>query len=96
MDYFDLAAEHNGVLASSFCNTPVRFCVIAFTSDWLFPATESQSVVQALNANAANVSFCEIVTDKGHDSFLLNAPEFFDVLNGFLRGASKHRGLPSR
>ena len=93
MDYFDLAAEHDGVLSKSFHDTPVRFCVIAFTSDWLFPTTESQSVVRALNANAANVSFCEIETDKGHDSFLLDEPEFFDVLNGFLRGAAKHRGL---
>ena len=93
MDYFDLAARHEGVLSMSFRDTPVRFCVIAFTSDWLFPVSESQAVVQALNANAANVSFCEIETDKGHDSFLLNEPEFFDVLNGFLRGAAKHRGL---
>ena len=93
MDYFDLAAEHDGVLSKSFQDTPVRFCIISFTSDWLFPATESQAVVRALNANAANVSFCEIQTDKGHDSFLLNEPEFFDVLNGFLRGAAKHRGL---
>ena len=93
MDYFDLAAQHDGVLSMAFCDTPVRFCVIAFTSDWLFPVSESQAVVQALNANAANVSFCEIETDKGHDSFLLNEPEFFDVLNGFLRGAAKHRGL---
>tara|TARA_B100000029_G_scaffold354665_2_gene347480 strand:- start:1746 stop:2036 length:291 start_codon:yes stop_codon:yes gene_type:complete len=95
MDYFDLAAANNGSLAKAFENTEVRFCVIAFTSDWLFPVSESQEVVKALNANAANVSFCEIETDKGHDSFLLNEPEFFDVLNGFLRGASKHRGLPS-
>jgi len=93
MDYFDLAGEHNGALSQSFKNTPVRFCVIAFTSDWLFPVAESQAVVRALNANAANVSFCEIETDKGHDSFLLNEPGFFDVLNGFLRGAAKHRGL---
>ena len=93
MDYFDLAAEHDGVLSRSFHDTPVRFCVIAFTSDWLFPTTESQAVVRALNANAANVSFCEIETDKGHDSFLLNEPEFFDVLKGFLSGAAKHRGL---
>ena len=96
MDYFDLAATNDGSLAKAFENTEVRFCVIAFTSDWLFPVSESQEVVKALNANAANVSFCEIETDKGHDSFLLDEPEFFDVLNGFLRGASKHRGLPSR
>ena len=93
MDYFDLAATHQGSLETVFKNTEVRFCVIAFTSDWLFPVSESQEVVKALNANAANVSFCEIETDKGHDSFLLDEPEFFDVLNGFLRGSSKHHGL---
>jgi homoserine O-acetyltransferase len=93
MDYFDLAAKNGGSLAMAFSDTKVRFCVIAFTSDWLFPTTESQEIVRALNANAANVSFCEIETDKGHDSFLLDEPEFFDVLKGFLRGLAAHRGL---
>ena len=37
MDYFDLAAEYGGVLAAAFEGTPVRFCVISFNSDWLFP-----------------------------------------------------------
>src|SRR5208282_4029193 len=57
MDYFDLALEHGGVLANAFKATPVRFCVISFTSDWLFPTRESKELVRALNAAAANVSF---------------------------------------
>ena len=92
-DYFDLAAEHGGVLANAFRDTKTRFCVISFTSDWLYPTSESRSVVHALNAAAANVSFVEIATDKGHDAFLLHEPEFFATLRGFLDGCAQHRGL---
>ena len=94
MDYFDLAENHEGVLAEAFRDTAVRFCVISFTSDWLYPTSESRAIVQALNAVAANVSFAEITTDDGHDSFLLDEPEFRKVLQGFLNGAADHRGLP--
>ena len=93
MDYFDLAAEHDGVLGRAFADTKVRFCVISFTSDWLFPTPESREVVRALNAVAANVSFVEIETDKGHDAFLLDEPELFQTLTGFLNGAAEHHGL---
>jgi homoserine O-acetyltransferase len=93
MDYFDLAAEFNGVLAGAFEGTDVRFCVISFTSDWLFPTEESREVVRALNAVAANVSFVEIETDKGHDAFLLDEPEFHRTVSGFIEGAAEHRGL---
>ena len=93
MDYFDIAAEHGGHLASAFRNTPVRYCVISFTSDWLFPTPESREIVHALTAEAANVSFVEVETDKGHDAFLLDEPEFFKTLTGFLNGAANRRGL---
>jgi homoserine O-acetyltransferase len=93
MDYFDLAAEHDGVLASAFKNSPTRFCVVSFTSDWLFPTAESRAIVHALNAAGARVSFAEIVTDKGHDAFLLEEPELFAIIRGFLDGAGRTRGL---
>lgn len=93
MDYFDMAAEHGGSLPAAFQKTPVRFCVISFTSDWLFPTTDSREVVKALNAEAANVSFVEVETDKGHDAFLLDEPEFHKTLVGFLNGAADKRGL---
>jgi homoserine O-acetyltransferase/O-succinyltransferase len=92
-DYFDLAAEHGGVLANAFHGTRTRFCVISFTSDWLYPTSENRAIVHALNAAAANVSFVEIATDKGHDAFLLEEPEFFATLSGFLDGCASHRGL---
>ncbi|TKT75283.1 homoserine O-acetyltransferase [Aquamicrobium sp. LC103] len=93
MDYFDLAADHGGRLADAFRNTQTRFCLVSFTSDWLFPTEESRSVVHALNAAGASVSFVEIETDRGHDAFLLDEPEFFAAVNGFLRSAAKARGL---
>ena len=92
-DYFDLAAEHDGVLANAFRGTPTRFCVISFTTDWLYPTAENRAIVHALNAVAANVSFVEVATDKGHDAFLLEEPEFFATLRGFLDGCARHRGL---
>ncbi len=96
MDYFDLAAENNGVLAEAFTGTKVRFCLISFSSDWLFPTVESRAIVRALNAVAANVSFVEVVSDKGHDAFLLDEPEFHQTLQGFIDGAADLRGLPAR
>ncbi len=94
MDYFDLAAEHGGVLARAFQGTKTRFCLVSFTSDWLFPTADSRALVHALNAAAANVSFVEIESDKGHDAFLLDEPELFATTRGFLDAAAKARGLP--
>jgi homoserine O-acetyltransferase/O-succinyltransferase len=93
MDYFDLAGSHGGVLANAFRRAKARFCVLSFSSDWLFPTAESRELVRALNAVAANVSFCEIQTDRGHDAFLLDEPEFHRVLAGFLEGAATQYGL---
>jgi homoserine O-acetyltransferase len=93
MDYFDLAAQYGGHLPRAFKDTRTRFCLISFTSDWLFPTSESRAVVHALNAVAANVSFVEIESDKGHDAFLLDEPELFAVLGGFLNGCAEHRGI---
>jgi len=96
MDYFDLAAEYDGVLANAFRGTRTRFCLISFTSDWLYPTEENKAIVHALNAVAANVSFVEIESDKGHDAFLLDEPEMFATLGGFLDAAAARRGLPER
>jgi homoserine O-acetyltransferase len=93
MDYFDLAGAHGGVLANAFRGTPTRYCLMSFTSDWLFPTRESREIVHALNAAAANVSFVEVESDKGHDAFLLEEPEMFRTLAGFLKGAGTVRGL---
>jgi homoserine O-acetyltransferase len=93
LDYFDMRDNAGGVLANAFRGTKTRFCVVSFTSDWLYPTRESRRVVQALNAVAANVSFVEIETDKGHDAFLLDEPTFHATVRGFLNAAALKRGL---
>jgi len=94
MDYFDLSQAHGGVLAQAFVKARrVRFCVLSFTSDWLYPTAESRSIVRALNAAAARVSFVEIESDKGHDAFLLDEPVMHGALTGFIDAAAHARGF---
>ncbi len=93
MDYFDLEGAHGGKLANAFTGTETQFCVVSFTSDWLYPTRDSKAIVKALNAVAANVSFVEIESDKGHDAFLLDEPEFHATVRGFLGAAAGKRGL---
>lgn len=85
LDYFDLAEEHGGLLANAFRGTKTRFCIVSFDTDWLYPTSESRSVVQALNAAGAAASFVELSSPYGHDAFLLEAPEMNRVIDGFLR-----------
>jgi len=95
-DYFDLAADYGGSLAMAFKDTKTRFCVVSFTSDWLYPTSDSRAIVHALIAGGASVSFVEIESDKGHDAFLLHEPMFFATTRGFLESAASARGLKAR
>ncbi len=92
MDLFDLAAGH-ATLAAAFAGTRTRFLLVSFSSDWLFPTAQSRAVARALNHVAANASFVEIMSDKGHDAFLLDEPDFHRTLSGFLSGCAEHAGL---
>jgi homoserine O-acetyltransferase len=93
MDYFDLAADFGGSLANAFMGTKTRFCIVSFTSDWLFPTEGNRQIVHALNAAGARVSFVEVETDRGHDAFLLDEPDMEAALRGFLHSAARARGL---
>jgi len=94
MDYFDLAATHgDGKLAAAFSETEIRFCVVSFSSDWHYTPEDSRVIVRGLTGAAANVSYVDVVSDKGHDAFLLEEPEFDRVMRGFLSGAARRRGL---
>ncbi|KKI19956.1 homoserine O-acetyltransferase MetX [Sphingomonas sp. Ag1] len=84
MDYFDLAEEHGGLLANAFRQTHARFALISFDTDWLYPTRESRSIVHALNAAGAPVSFVELSSPYGHDAFLLDSPEMNRVVAGFM------------
>ncbi|WP_138380929.1 homoserine O-acetyltransferase MetX [Luteithermobacter gelatinilyticus] len=93
MDYYDLSAEYGGILARAFQGTRTRFCILSFTSDWLYPTEESREVVRALNTVGARVSFAEIDMDRGHDSFLLPCPELDNIVHGFLTSEGDRLGV---
>ena len=84
MDYFDLIKQHDGNLSKAFVKSKTKFFVISFTSDWLYPTSENKDIVIALNAIGSDVGFVEIESDKGHDSFLLDIPEFLDTLKNYI------------
>jgi len=92
MDYFDHAETYSkSVQFNQIPNNHINHLVISFTSDWLFPTKENKEIVETLNYNSKNVSFLEIETDKGHDSFLLDEPELDSVLEGFLNSNFKKK-----
>ena len=84
MDYFDLSKQFKGGLVEAFKNQKTKFLIISFSSDWLYTTKDNKDIVIALNASGADVSYSEIITDKGHDSFLLDEPEFLKTLKGFI------------
>ena len=84
MDYFDLTKKFGGNLSKAFEKSDTKFFIISFTSDWLYPTSENREIVIALNAIGKDVGFVEITSDKGHDSFLLDIPDFLNTVKNFL------------
>ncbi|MDE3016956.1 MAG: homoserine O-acetyltransferase [Pseudomonadota bacterium] len=91
--YFDLTEGGAHTLADVFNGTKVRWCVVSFSSDWLYAPAESRNLVRALNAVAADVSFTDIESEHGHDSFLLDVPQFDATIRGFLEGSASLYGV---
>ena len=94
MDYFDIVDKFSKAIEfPAIPNKHINYLVVSFTSDWLFPTIENKEIVKKLNYFNRNVSFTEIETDKGHDSFLLDELELDFTINGFLD--SNYRKLES-
>ncbi|MDA1283966.1 MAG: homoserine O-acetyltransferase [Proteobacteria bacterium] len=85
MDYFDVS-EQIIKNKKSIISNKIRFLVVSFTSDWLFPTKESRGIVSLLNSIGSLVSSAEVVSDRGHDSFLLDEHQLFKITTGFLKG----------
>jgi homoserine O-acetyltransferase len=84
MDYFDLSRP-SGSLAATFANAEhVKFLVVSFTSDWLYPTYHSKEVVSALTAVGADVTYLDIQSTWGHDAFLLEVETMTKLLGSFL------------
>jgi homoserine O-acetyltransferase len=86
MDYFDLGEQRgDGSLVKAFSRASAKFLVISFSSDWLYPTAQSREMVKAMKIAGRDVSFCEIETDFGHDSFLLAHDQLTRLISGFLK-----------
>ena len=84
MDYFDLGARAES-LTAAMEGVSARFLVLSFSSDWLFPTSQSREIVRALRLNGIDISFVEIQSTYGHDAFLLEAEEITRLIKGFLQ-----------
>lgn len=89
MDYFDLS-QPSGSLAASFAHsTDVKYLVVSFTSDWLYPTYHSKELVRALTAVGADVTYLDIESSWGHDAFLLEVETMTELLGSFLSRLSR-------
>lgn len=80
MDYFDVSGGKLGAAASK----NIRFLVLSFTSDWLYPTYQSLEIVSTLRAADVDVAFSELSSSYGHDAFLLETKEQSEIISGFL------------
>ena len=83
MDYFDLYQDY-GSLENAFKKVIGKFLVISFSSDWLFPTSQSKEIVKALKVNRKYVTFCEIPSSYGHDAFLLRNDDMEKMIASFV------------
>ena len=90
MDYFDVFADP-AATARALAETSTRFLVLSFGSDWRFDTAHSREIVRTLAAHGAPVTFREVASPYGHDSFLLDVPEYHRTVAGFLDRAARER-----
>ena len=83
LDYFDPASAHGGDLARALAAATCEFLVVAFTTDWRFPAARSREIVKALVHDRRRVSYAEIVAPHGHDAFLLDDPQYHAIVRAY-------------
>ncbi len=88
MDYFDLSG---GKLIPTGKTVDTRFLVIAFNSDWLYPAYQSRDMINFLKMHHVDATYCEVKSPHGHDAFLLDVPEQAHLIRHFL--AATHRKI---
>ncbi len=84
LDYFDPAHAFAGDLNKAFATARADFLVVSFTTDWRFSPERSREIVRPLLHNRRNVSYAEITSAHGHDSFLMPDPHYLDVMYAYL------------
>ena len=89
IDHFDIREDYGGSLISAFENVMSNYLIISFTTDWLYPSNNAKDIVKALRVNGKNVNYTEIVTDNGHDAFLLPNEIMGKNISNFLKNEFK-------
>lgn len=89
LDYFNPAHDFGGDLNRAFARAQADFLVIAFTTDWRFSPERAREIVRPLLHNRRNVSYAEITSAHGHDSFLMEQAHYFDVVRAYLENVAK-------
>ncbi|SCY74441.1 homoserine O-acetyltransferase [Nitrosospira sp. Nl5] len=84
LDYFDPAHKHNNDLSAAFRAARANFLVLSFTTDWRFSPERSRAIVKALLDNEMNVSYAEISSSHGHDSFLMGDHHYHDLVRAYM------------
>lgn len=85
LDYFDPALDFDNDIVATFAGVKANFLVISFSSDWRFPPKRSVEITNALVKNKKNVSYANIKSQGGHDSFLLPNKDYEEVLSNYLQ-----------
>jgi homoserine O-acetyltransferase len=86
LDYFDPARGYDGDLVAALARASARFLVVSFTTDWRFAPERSREFVYAMVHNRLQVSYAEIASIAGHDSFLLDDPHYHAVMRAYFAG----------
>lgn len=86
LDYFDPAQNHDDDLRKTMASASARFLVVSFSSDWRFSPARSREIVRSLLYSNKDVSYCEIESEFGHDSFLLPIQDYHQILAKYFRG----------
>ncbi len=84
LDYFDPAHDYNGDLREAFGVAQADFLVLSFTTDWRFSPERSRVIVKALLDNELNVSYAEITSRYGHDSFLMDDRYYHELVRAYM------------
>ncbi len=85
LDYYDPIKDLSKSIKNRLGNSKSKYLIISFTSDWRFPPIRSKEIVKILLDNENNVSYSEITADGGHDAFLMENKDYFDVMRSFIK-----------
>ena len=88
MDYFDISRSY-GPLKQAFARVAARCLFVSYSSDWLFPTSQTKEMVRAMLCNSKPVSFIEVDSRYGHDAFLVEEEKLTRIVSGFLEGVAR-------